>query len=371
MAKLEKISAIQLISIILINRFLFGFSFMPTVTMAPANQDAWIADILSGPMLLFIAIPMIVMASRFPNMSFNEYFQVILGEFLGKIICVIYSIYLVFISLLTVLLLSDFLLSAVFPETPLYAILLFMIIPCCYATYKGLECIGRAAVMMSVFITFIILLYAILNLNNMDFKVFLPILSNTSISQMTFGCFNNASRFCDCFLFFLFLPYVTKTKNYNVKKILIILVIAFTLLNTLVTISTQAVLGVGLAKIMKFPYFTSIQQINIFNIIQRIEFFNVIGWIIIFFFKLSSTNLAAAMILQQVFKLKSYKPFVIPMNFVIALIILITSISNYVVLKSIFKYYAYLIIFTMNFIIPSIILIVYLFRKKTLEHIRG
>ncbi|WP_461205612.1 GerAB/ArcD/ProY family transporter [Clostridium sp. DL1XJH146] len=366
MVKNEKISAIQLISLILLNRILFGFSFMPTVTMAPANQDAWIVDILSGPMIIFFAIPLLILSSRFPNMAFNEYYQVILGKKLGKLVSVVYSIYLIFISLITVLLLSDFLLSAVLPETPDYAILLFMIIPCCYATYKGLQCICRTAVTMTIFVLFIIVIYAILNFNNMDFKVFLPILSDTSISEITFSCFNNATRFCDCFLFFSFIPYVKKTKNHSITKILIILVSAFILTNTFITIVTQAVLGVGLARIMKFPYYSSIQQINVFNIIQRIEFFNVIGWIIVFFFKISSTILAAAMIMAQVFKVKSYKPFVIPMNFIIVIIILLTNISHYAILKSLIKDYAYLIIFTVNFIIPSIVLIVYFFRRKTL-----
>lgn len=371
MVKLEKISAVQLISLIVVNRFLFGFSFMPTVTMSPANQDAWIAEFLSGILLIIFAIPLIIMATRFPNMTFVEFFQVIIGKPLGKIISFLYAIYLVFISLLTVLLLSDFLLSAVMPETPPYAIITFMLIPCCYATYKGLESICRAAVLMAIFIAFIIILYAFLNFNNMDFKGFLPILSDTSISKMSFASFNNATRFCDCYLFFLFIPYVSKTKKYTVSKIFVITVITFTLLNTIVDISTQAVLGVGLAKIMKFPYFSSIQQINLFNIIQRIEFFNVIAWIVIFFFKLSSTILCASMIMSQVFKTKSYKPFVIPMNILIAFVALFTSISYYAVLKMIFKDIAYLVIFGANFVIPLIILIVYYTRKKSFKKISG
>jgi len=367
MPKLEKISAIQLISMILINRFLFGFSFMPTVTISPANQDAWVADILSGVMVLLFAIPLLIMASKFPNMGFNEYFQVILGTFIGKVVCFIYSLYLVFITLLTVIFLSDFLLSAVLPETPMYAILLFMLIPCMYASYKGLECIARSSIIISTFIIFSIVLYVMLNFNNMDFEVFHPILLDSTLSQIAFGSFNNAARFSDCFLFFLFLTHVDKTETYTVTKIFIILVVTFTLMNTVLTVATQSVLGVGLAKILRYPYFTSIQQINLFSIIQRIEFFNVIGWIVIFFFKICSTILAAAIIMAQVFKVKSYKPFVIPMNIIIALSVLLTSISHYAIFKTIITDYAYLVIFTMNFIIPTIVLAVYIFRRKALE----
>jgi spore germination protein (amino acid permease) len=256
--------------------------------------------------------------------------------------------------------------SAVLTTTPNYAIMLFMLIPCCYSTFKGLECIGRAAVSMSIFVFFIFLIYAVLNLNNMDFKVFLPILSDSSISNIAFGTFNYASRFCDCFLFFLFIPYVKKKEALTVTKILIIAVSVFTFMNILLTVVTQAVLGVELAKIMKFPYYSSIQQISLFNIIQRIEFFNVIGWIIIMFFKLSATVLAAAMVMAQMLNVKSYKVFVIPINLINFFVIFLTNISDYDILQLIIKEYAHVVIFIMNFIIPFTVLIVYFFRRKKL-----
>lgn len=368
MKKVEKISVFQLMSLIIINRFLFGFSFMPTVTIAPANQDAWMTDLLSGVIIFLFAIPLLIMSSQFPKRTFNEYFQLILGKPVGKVISVIYAIYLVGISSLTVLLLSDFLLSAVMPETPPYAILIFILVPCCYATYKGLECIVRAATLMAIVIAIIIGLYFFLNYNNMHFDHFLPILSDTSLSEMAFSSFNNASRFSDCFLFFLFLPYIGKTKSYTPTKILLIAVTVFTLMNTILTVATQAVLGAGFSKTLKYPYFTSIQQINVYDIIQRVEFFNVMAWIIIFFFKLASTNLAASMIMAQVFKTKSYKPFVIPINLVITGLVLFTSISYYAVLKKVFDDIAYLIIFTVNFAIPSVVLLVYYIRRKSLRN---
>lgn len=370
MIKTEKISATQLVMLIVINRFLFGFSFMPTVTMAPANQDAWIAEIISGLLIVLIAIPMLIMANRFENMSFAEYFEVILGKHLGKIVCFVYALYLLVITLLTVILLSDFLLSSVLPETPMYAIIAFMIIPCIYASLKGLECIGRTSVLMSLFVFLVIILYAVLNTNHMNLMVFMPILHDSKWTQIAYGAFVNASRFCDCFLFFTFIPYVEKTKRYSITKAFIILVITFTILNLLITIATQASLGIGLARTLRYPYFISIQQISLFNIIERIEFFNVIGWIIIFFYKISSTILAASLIMEQIFNSKSYKPFVIPFNIILVGVSLMTSISYYPIMKKIFTEYAYIGIFIANFVIPLIVITVYIFRRNALKNIK-
>lgn len=369
MGKIEKISVPQLICIILVNRLLFSFSFMPTVTIAPANQDAWIADLLSGVFIFVFAIPLLIMATRFPNLTFNEYFQVILGKPIGRFISFIYALYLILISVIVVLLLSDFMISAVFPETPLFVIVLFMIVPCCYATFKGLECLGRVSVLTEIFIVFIAIIYGILSFNNMDFEVFLPIMKDTSLKQLSFGVFDNGSRFCDCFLFFTFIANTKKTKKWTITRIFIVTVIIFILINTMLTIFTQAVLGPQFAKIMKAPYYSSIQQINVFNIIQRIEFFDVVAWIFILFIKLSSGNLTSAMILSQVFKTKSYKLFIIPMNIIIFIIVVFTKISYYPYISILIKNIAYLVIFTSNFIIPFIVLMVYLIRRKSLNKI--
>lgn len=369
MIKNEKISQFQLFSLIIINRFLFGFTFMPTVTITPANHDAWIADMLSGIFLCILMIPLLIITSRFPNKGFDEVFELILSKPIGKILSLIYSFYLIVISILTVLLLSDFLMSAVMPETPQYAILFFMLVPCCYATFKGLECICRASVGISILITFFMLVYFVLNFTNMDFSVFFPILAESKKAEIAFAGFNTASRFCDCFLFFMFIPNVQGVQKSTGTKLLFKIIIVFTIMNTILTIATQSVLGAGFARTLKFPYLTSIQSINLFGIIQRIEFFNVIAWIFIFFFKLSSTNLSASMIMSRVFNTKTFKVFVIPINIIIAIVVLNTNLSYYAVLKAIFKTYAPWMIFTVNFIIPSIVLIVYLFRRKSLKSI--
>lgn len=367
MLKLEKISYVQLITLILINRFLFGFSFMPTVTISPANQDSWIADILSGVIIIVYTIPLLIMASKFPQKSFDEYFEIILGKPIGKFINLMYALYLLFITLLSVALLLDFLLTAVYPETPLYVIVLFMLVPCLYASYKGLECLARSSVISYIIVFLIMLFYVIVNYNNMDFKVFLPVMSDSTPFQIAYGAFNQSSRFCDCFLFFLFVPCIINKKKHSVTKILIIIVIIFTLSSVFLTLATQAVLGPQLSKKLIYPYFISIQQINIFDIIQRIEFFNIIAWIIIFFSKISSTVLAASIILARVFKVKSYKPFLVPSNILIFLSVVLTSISYYSVFKEIVYEYAYLVIFTANFIIPFLVMIVFIFRRISLS----
>ncbi len=361
----------QLIMIIFINRLLFSYSFMPTATMAPGNQDAWIADILSGFAIFLFSVPLLIMASSFKKLSFDEYFQLILGNILGKCICFIYAIYLMYVTLITMVVLADFLLANALPETPMFAILATMLIPCIYAAYKGLETIGRASIIFgSVFIV-VILLCMVLNSNNMDLKELLPILADSTASQLAFGVFNSAARFSDCILFFFFIPYVKNDKKTSVIKIYTLLIVAFITINTLITITTQGVLGVGLTRILRYPYNVAIQQISLFDIIQRIEFFNVTGWIIVFFMKIATTLLACVIILGRIFNMKTYKPFIIPINIILALILLMTSISHYIVFKTLSNDYTHIVIFIANLVVPSMILVVFAIRRKKLMVIYG
>ncbi len=367
----ERITATQLIVLIVINRFLFGFSFMPTVTISPANQDAWIAEIISAVLILILSLPMLFLANKFKDLSFAQYFEMIMGKPIGKVLHFLYVLYLLFIVLLSVVLLSDFLLSSIYPETPLYVIVAFMLIPCIYATYKGLECLGRTSVIIGTFIIFSVVVYGGLNFENMSLNPFFPIFHDSKMSLLSYGAFVNASRFCDFFLFFTFIPYVKKTKNVSINKIFIILVCSFTLLNLLITFMTQASLGSELAKTLRYPYYISIQQISLFGIIERIEFLNIIGWIVIFFYKISSTILCASMILKQMFGTKSYFQYIIPTNLIIALTVLMTGISYFPILNMIFTDYAFIAISIANYAIPLLVFGVFLCRQSTLKKAIG
>lgn len=360
-----KISVMQLIMLIFCNRLLFSY-YLPTATIAPGNQDAWIADILSGFVIFLFGIPMLIMAKSFKKLSFDEYFQLILGKFLGKCICFLYAIYLMYTTLFTIVFLTDFLLSAVLPDTPMFAILAVMLIPCIYATYKGLETIGRASIIFGAIFVVVVLLCMILNSNNMDLKELLPILADSTASELAFGVFFSASKFSDCFLFFLFVPYIKNDKQLSITKIFAILIVCFVTINTLITIDTQAVLGVGLTRILKYPYNVSIQQISLFDIIQRIEIFNVTGWIIIFFMKIASSLLAGTIILGRIFNMKTNKPLIIPNTIILGMIVLMTSVSHYIVFKTLIEEYTYLIIFTANLVVPLMILMVFAIRRKKL-----
>ncbi|HWQ41908.1 MAG TPA: Ger(x)C family spore germination protein [Desulfosporosinus sp.] len=74
-----KISPKQLILLVVISRLVITITFFPALEGPPGNQDVWISEALSIPVQLLISVPIYLLWKRFPNQSFIEYSQTILG----------------------------------------------------------------------------------------------------------------------------------------------------------------------------------------------------------------------------------------------------------------------------------------------------
>ena len=107
-------------------------------------------------------------------------------------------------------------------------------------------------------------------------------------------------------------------------------------------------------------------QISLFEFIERIESLYIIIWGIGAFIKFSVFLYFTSVGIQQVLSVKSNKIFIIPIGVILFMIILLTNIKSIEVTRQIFSYkFIPNIIFAIIFGIPLILLIVYIFRKKS------
>jgi len=366
MKSIEKISPMQVIFIFVINRIIFGISYMPTVNQYPANQDAWIAELLSAIAAFVLTIPLLYIANKFEDNTLQENFEVILGKPIGKILGSVYVLFILIIVTESMLQVVDFLKTVALTDTPMYAILFILLLPCIYGAFKGIENIARASVILGVIIASTIIIFAVANSNHFDFKLFLPILSDSNPASFSLGIFKNASQISYTIAFFMFIPFIQKNQKMNSTKIMMIIVLCMAVINTFIVITTQAVLSPSFAKILRFPYFRSIQQTDLFNFIQRIEFLNVIIWVLVFIIKLTTNILAASLETAQIVNAKSYKPFILPFSVIVYFAILLTGIQSVAKMDLLSSFTPFLT-FIFVTVIPALILIVYFIRKKQLK----
>ena len=89
-----KLTAFQIIALTLVCRILINFGFTPTVILPPSNQDAWIVDLLTGVYIAICYLPLLFLCNRFRNIFITEYFEIILGKWIGKLFAFLIALYL-------------------------------------------------------------------------------------------------------------------------------------------------------------------------------------------------------------------------------------------------------------------------------------
>lgn len=362
MIKNEKLSSVQAVYLIAICRLVIAYIYLPAIDTPPANQDI----ILSFVYMSVLCAPILYLSSKFSDMTPIQYSQKILGKYPGKLLGLLYTAFILFGCLLHLVMITVFLGSLIIPETPMYAIMIFMLVICIYTAYKGIECIGRTSEIFVPLIFMITVIFSLLSINNMNFNVFLPVFKDSSFFEINYCAFSIASRFSDVIILCMLVPNINKKGNIN--KIFFASITLIVLFLMICILSVQSVFGIEMTIHANFPYFLFIRQIAVFDFIERIESFYLIIWVFGVCIKVSVNLYFASIAAAQIFKSKSNKVFIIPMAIIIFIIALATQISKSAVYNKIVSYEVFpFISFPYIFIIPLMLLIICFLRRKSFD----
>jgi spore germination protein (amino acid permease) len=357
-ANLEKISPLQVILLLSFCRIaivLLWFNF--------TNQDVWITEIIALFYLAILSAPLLFLSKQFATLTLIEYLPIITGKLAGKILGSLYIVFFLFLATLDLSLFDNILKPINYPETPDSVIVLLALLSCAYGVYLGLECICRAAEFFTPQIFAIIFFYAVLQIPDMDFKVFLPILADSTFPEINFQAFITAARVNELVVLAILAPSITKKEN--TTMILFWTMIVITVFSLIIIVPTLAGLGLDLSQKTFDPYYLFIKQINIYDFITRIEFLIVAAWNISMFVKISLMIYLAILCFVQVFGLTNRKVLIIPMVIVIFITALKTEILSSVVVFNLIEYYVPYINLIFMFGIPVIALAIFFLKKAT------
>ncbi|MDD4000053.1 MAG: GerAB/ArcD/ProY family transporter, partial [Bacilli bacterium] len=289
-----------------------------------------------------------------------------LGKVFGKIILIPFVLFCMFCFIACLLITKIFITLYIFPDTPAWVLILFMIVPITYAAYKGAGVISRLSNFIVPIALFAVLLFFILSLTDMDFSIFQPVLADSTFLEINQGAFFTAARYSEILIYWVFSFFLMKKSN--LKKTYAVTLLIFLVSMALMVIPTVSVLGVEYAKRTWNPYYTFTRQIELFHSIERIQTLNLMAWFPCALFKLSIYAFMTSYIVANIFKAKTHKPFVIPTSafaFAICLLPVMNKSSTIEILRSdqVFPYF----ILPATFGVPLIILIVFLFRKNKIN----
>lgn len=356
MKNFEKISPIQaifLLSMIRIAIVLLWFHF--------ENQDVWIVQILSLFYIGILCAPLLFLSKQYPKLTVVEYLPVITGNLVGKTLATLYFAFFLFLAALDLALFENIIKPINFPATPDYAMIFIALAVCAYSVYKGLECIARSAEIFTPVIFFIIVSYALMQIPDMDFTVFLPILADSTFWEINWQAFINAARINDIVVLAMLVPSIHKKEN--TVTIFFWAVIIITILSLIIILPTLAGLGLEVPKKTFDPYYLFIKQINIYDFITRIEFLIVAAWNIGMFLKISLMLHLAIISLVQIFGFKNRNKLIIPLTIIIFVAALKTDLLKSVIVFNIIEIYVPFINLVLMAGIPGVALIVFFLRR--------
>ncbi|TMN22945.1 GerAB/ArcD/ProY family transporter [Lentibacillus cibarius] len=241
-----------------------------------AGRDAWISVLIAFPIACTFAGAIYKLRLRYPEMNITQILTHLLGKWGRRGFVALFSIYFLFLTILSCAILVDFVFIVFLPETPRLAILGYFFLLFLYGATKGVKRIALTAIPLAFVgmltghsITF-------MDTPKKDWDQMMPFLE-FGLSPVLWGVLIVLSIWMEL-LFLLCLP----IKNINEKRTLTLWVIGavinvFTMLSTMTGVIT--IFGLNQADKFVYPAEEIVRTINL-GFIDR---FDVYGMILLLF----------------------------------------------------------------------------------------
>lgn len=366
MNKKPSVSSLQLLLMSVGSALVFPYTFLPILNTPPANQDVWAVLLLSFVYILALNAPLLLLMNKFRGHSMTETIELIAGKPFGKVLTSIFVLFFAYCFTACMLITAIFVNQYMFPSTPTFGILLYMVVPVAYASWKGAGTIGRLAVFVVIALIASVVLFFIFGYPKMNFAALSPILVDSSFVKLNMGAFLTASRYSEILIFWVFSYFLME--KYSINKTYGMALVTFGISFMLILLPVITVLGTEFAKRAGNPYYIFTRQVEAFGFLERLQSINTLAWFPGALLKLIMYNFMACFGLKGMFGAKSHKVFVIPVTaagFIVALLPFMDNTATVELLRSdaVFPW----VIVPIIFVVPSLLGILYLIRKKKVD----
>lgn len=300
MTKKQKISTLQLFSILYVSRILLTLTFMPSLNNDSVNTDLLLQVVGFFFVLPITALPFYFLYRQQPEWNILDHAYA-LSPVIEKILAVGYAIYFLYGTIIAISRFDLFATSRLFPDSDFTIFLLLIILVCCIAAAYGLEALGRATV-CGLFVVISVFLFVVGALiSKFDFLNFTPFFYD-GVKPVLRGITVSVSQTIELAVLYVLAPRVQGNLVKGFFKWLIGLLI--TLIGLLGT--TVAVLGYY-ADSQLFPIH-ALSVLAQFNVLQRLDAFLTGVWMICLFIKGSVFIMLSSECLQRAFNFKKITP---------------------------------------------------------------
>jgi spore germination protein (amino acid permease) len=354
------ITKFQLFFMLIQTQIGIGLLSLPNVVQKTAKGDGWISTIVAGLAVQFILIIYWLLVRRFPNYTYTEITQKILGRFLGKFFNLVIYMNFILLGGLVTILFTRLINLWLLPLTPSWVLSIIIVMASIYLTISDLRMIARFFVLASSLI-FIVLFLSILSLFIPKEIQFIFPIGSSGLKNILMGSNNSLLAMLGFEGLLFMFPFIIHNKKGVLKTIslanlFITIFYTYFIFITLITFSPEQ-----LAQ-MREPILNLFRGLT-YKMIDRLDLLFLSIWIVpmttsviaYLFFASKSLNLEK----------KSYPKAVIINGIIIFLISLIPHDDKTV---NLFNKYVTYFSYAVVFIIPTLLLVLsFLFKKHEMS----
>ena len=330
-----------------------------------AKQDAWISALLTPVIGLLVVWLICFLGRQYPDMTFVEIIQQILGKWIGWFVAFSFTFYCFELGNQMAWYIGNFTTIHAMPETPSIAVNLVFVTVVLIAAFYGIETMARASEVFLYIISFLFISAMLLVLPNARLENLLPVFEKGIAPTFKGVLFLSSSLTFPLIAIIVVYPFNAGNLN-GAKKSIFIGYLWGGLLLFISIIMSILVLGSTVTASSKYPIFLLAKEINLGTIFTRLEFIVAAVWIATLLIKGIIYFLVCVVGISQLFGLKDHKRIILPMG-------LITLVMSEVVFPdSIYQANWLNVVLTpfmatFGLILPVLLLIVFLIKKWTLK----
>ncbi|MFT9494392.1 GerAB/ArcD/ProY family transporter [Anaerosolibacter sp.] len=288
-----------------------------------AGRDLWISLILAT----LASIPLVWVYAKiqigYPEKDLFEINEIILGKILGKLINVLFLVFVFVNGASIIRAFSEFFITVGLPETPQIVFGIFLTGLCGFAAKEGVEILGRLAELFLIILSFIVPMAILTLIPKMDIHHLQPVLYN-GWGPVFIGTFSSITfPFGEAVTILMISMGLRKKESFKKVYILGVMLGGSILFSTAVT--ELLALGYNTYSSKYFPAYGAVSRINVGDFIQRLEIIVSTISLLAGFIKISVCLLAACKGVASLFNTVQYRFMVWPM----ALLLLNLSVIIY------------------------------------------
>lgn len=359
-----KISALQMSLLIYANITTTAILIVPGITYIYAKQDMWLSPIW-GSIAGFLTVYIVYQLYKlYPRETLIQYSQHILGRIPGKVLGFVYLFLYLYVSGQNLRQYGDFIVGAFFHQTHLLMVLGGLALASAFAVRAGLEVLARLADMFVPILFLLWMLIVLLLLPELKVKNMFPILEEGIMPSLR-GSVTPLTWNMIFFHISSLLPFLVDREQGMKPGMFSVLAVMVTLVIT--NLATLFLFG-GITGSFTYPVMTASRYISYADFFENLEAVVMAIWIGGSFIKQGVYHYVLVLNTAHWLNLSDYKPLALPFGLLITIfgIWLSPNLPEQAHHFSVTTPFENLTFF---FVIPVILLLIALIRKRNQQNV--